>query len=210
MTKFLLKNPTVRDHAILLDIYDSPLWIPLMLQGITTYFPVQAATMSEYESDIILKFPLSSMLDFRGQIISIVTTTRIQIMMHVNAVSSSLFESYFVVDTTDDNNFSTYFESFVQISLTIPSRRAAVNHDKLAKHLGIHLDFAKAMVKCTTQHGVHAKANPGLSSRFWTNDCMLQYRHLHHPIFADTKFSNKYLHWNNKCVQIFALDFGWV
>ncbi len=53
--------------------------------------------------------------------------------MHMNAVSSSLFASYCAVDATDDDNFGTYLESFVQISLSITSRKACVSHDKLAK-----------------------------------------------------------------------------
>ncbi len=73
------------------------------------------------------------MLDFRGQLVSTVTMTMGQITMQVNAVCSSPFASYCVVDATDDNNFGIYLESFVQISLTSTSRRAAVNYDKLAK-----------------------------------------------------------------------------
>ena len=84
--KFLLKDPTVNDHAVVIpsDIDESSLLIPLMLQGVTSYFPVRAATLSEYESDVIPKFHLTAeapiwdpgsstfsvqeerMLDFRG------------------------------------------------------------------------------------------------------------------------------------------------
>ncbi len=77
------------------------------------------------------------MLDFRGHIVGTVTTTRGQIMMHENAVCNSLFAPYCVVDATDDDNFGIYLESFVQISLTSISRRAAVSHDELAKCWGI-------------------------------------------------------------------------
>ncbi len=73
------------------------------------------------------------MLDFRGQIVSTLTMTRGQLMMQVNAVASSPFGFYSVVNATDDSNFGTYLESFVQISLTSTSRRAAVSLDKLAK-----------------------------------------------------------------------------
>ncbi len=66
------------------DRDDLLLRISLMLQGVTSYFPVPAATLSEYESDIIQKFHLTAeapvwdpstssyssqedaMLDFRG------------------------------------------------------------------------------------------------------------------------------------------------
>ncbi len=86
MPKFLLKNPTVDDHAVIVpsNVDDSLLQISLMLQGITSHFPVQAATLSEFKSDVILKFHFTaealiwdpslssfslqedSMLDFRG------------------------------------------------------------------------------------------------------------------------------------------------
>ncbi len=39
---------------------------------------------------------------------------------------------------------------------------------------------------------------------------MLQYRHLCHPVFINTMFSNMYSHRNNKCAKVFASDFGWV
>ncbi len=44
--KFLLKNPTVNDYALIIPSYDDGmhLHIPLKLQGVTSYFPVQAAT----------------------------------------------------------------------------------------------------------------------------------------------------------------------
>ncbi len=59
--KLLLKNPMVNDHVIIIpsDIDDSTLLFPLMLQGVTSYFPVQAEMMSEYKSDIIPKFQLA-------------------------------------------------------------------------------------------------------------------------------------------------------
>ncbi len=40
--KFLLENPTMNDHMVIvpLDIDDLPLSFPLMLQGGTSYFPV--------------------------------------------------------------------------------------------------------------------------------------------------------------------------
>ncbi len=130
--------------------------------------------------------------------------------MHVNAVSNSLFASYCVIDANDYDNFGINLESFVQISLTSNNRRAAFNHDKLAKHWGISLDHAKDMVQFTTQCSVRTIANPALSRHFWTKDHMLRYRCLCHLVFNDTMFSNKYLYQSDECVQVCALDFGWV
>ncbi len=147
------------------------------------------------------------MLNFGGKIVSTVTTTIGQITMQVNAVCSSPFASYCVIDTTDGNNFGIYLESYVCISLTSTSRRTTVSHNKLAKGWGIHLDWAKAMVQHTTQHGVRTIANPALSQQFWKKDHMMQYRHLRHPVFTNTIFSNMYLHRNNKCARVFTSDF---
>ncbi len=77
------------------------------------------------------------MLNFWGQIISIVKKTRGQFDMYVNVLSSSSFESYHVIEATDDKNFGTYLKSFVQISLISTVMRAAVSHNKLAKHWGV-------------------------------------------------------------------------
>ncbi len=108
------------------------------------------------------------MFDFRGQTVSSDTMKRGQITMQVHSVCSSPFTSYCVIDVTDDNNFGIYLESFVQISLTSTSRRAAIGHDELAKRWGIHLGRAKATVQCNTQRGVRMIVNPDLSQHIWT------------------------------------------
>ncbi len=107
-----------------------------------------------------------AMFDFRGRIVSTVTTTSGQITMQVNAVCSSPSASYCVIAATDNNNFGIYLELFVQIFLTSTSRKAAVDHHRLSKHWGIQLDNAKATIQRTTQRGVHTIANPALSRRF--------------------------------------------
>ncbi len=48
-----------------------------------------------------------SMLDFRGQVVSTVITTRGQIILYLNAMFSSTFTSYCVIDFTDDENLGT-------------------------------------------------------------------------------------------------------
>ncbi len=132
MPKFLVKNPMVNDHTVIIlsNTDDSSLLIPLMLHGITSYFPVRAVTLSEYKSDVIPKFHLTAeaqmwdpslssyslqeecMLNFRGQIVSTVTSTRGQITMQVNATSSSLVTSYCVVDATENDNFGIHLDRF--------------------------------------------------------------------------------------------------
>ncbi len=69
----------------------------------TLYLNAEAQTQDPGLSSYSLQE--DSMLNFRGQIVSNVTTTRGQITMQVNAVCSSLAVSYSVVGATDDNNF---------------------------------------------------------------------------------------------------------
>ncbi len=69
----------------------------------------------------------------------------------MNAVSSSPFASYCVIDATDGMIFGTYLKSFVFISKTSAIKRAGVSHNELSKLLGIHPDHAKATIQSTTQ-----------------------------------------------------------
>ncbi len=89
--KFLVQNPMVNDYLVIIlsdDDIMSFFHIPLKLQGVTSYFPVRAATLFEYESDHVPKFHLTaeapdwdprsfsytlqedSTLKFRGRIVS--------------------------------------------------------------------------------------------------------------------------------------------
>ncbi len=59
--KFLLNNP-VHDCMVIIpsDFIDSYHLIPLKIQGVTSYYPTWAATLSEDKGDIILKFCLAA------------------------------------------------------------------------------------------------------------------------------------------------------
>ncbi len=98
-----------------------------------------------------------------GQIVSTVTTTRGQITMQMNAIASSLFAFYGVIDATDSNSFGTYLKSFAQISLTSTCRRPAISYVDLVTHWDIHPNCAMVTVQWTTQRGVNKIANPALS-----------------------------------------------
>ncbi len=230
MPKFFLKNPMVSDHAVIIlsVIDDSSLSILIMLQGATSYFPVWATTMSKCKSDVIPKFhpsaeapmwdPGSSsyslqedgMMDFKGCIVSTVTTTRGHITIHVNTVFSSPFSFYCVINATGDKIFDTYLDSFVCISLTSTSRMAAVSHDKLSKHWGIYQTMCKGWYTMHDPEGCMYDCKSCFVTILLTIDHLLQYRCMHHQIFTDMMVSNTYLHWNNKCAQVVVSDFGWV
>jgi hypothetical protein len=51
--------------------------------------------------------------------------------------------------------------------------------------------------------------NPKISCRFPTNDCMLRYLCMPHPVFGNTMFAGTESKNGNKCCQDFATNFGW-
>jgi hypothetical protein len=51
--------------------------------------------------------------------------------------------------------------------------------------------------------------NPTSSCRFPTNDCMLRYPRMPHPVFGNTMFAGTESKNGNKCCQVFATNFGW-
>jgi hypothetical protein len=59
-----------------------------------------------------------------------------------------------------------------------------------------------------TQQGVCTMLNPTLSCHFPTNDCMLHYPCMSHPVFGETMFDKTESKNGNKCCQVFATNFG--
>ncbi len=51
--------------------------------------------------------------------------------------------------------------------------------------------------------------NPTLSCHFPTNDCMLCYSCIPHPVFGNTMFAGTESKNGNKCCQVFSTNFGW-
>ena len=112
-------------------------------------------------------------------------------------------------DITNDFNFGTILESKVCVSAAntsndqsstfeasmtkrqpgktiLTSQRKMVDAPTLAKRLNIPLDRAKTTIIATTQRGIQHVTNPSIMRRFPTNDRMLKYNRLPHPLFTDT------------------------
>jgi hypothetical protein len=51
--------------------------------------------------------------------------------------------------------------------------------------------------------------NPTLSCHFLTNNCMLRYPRMPHPVFGNTMFAGTESKNGYKCCQVFATNFGW-
>ena len=66
------------------------------------------------------------------------------------------------------------------------TRKNQVDSTTLAKRWNIDHKKAMKTVKLTTQRSVRSTLHPSLSRRYPTNDQMLRYRRLPHPVFTDT------------------------
>ena len=91
----------------------------------------------------------------------------------------------------------------------LTSQRKMVDAPTLAKICNIPIDRAKNTVHVTTQRGVKHVANPSIMRRFPTNDRMLRYNRLPHPMFTDTLLSGTTSQRGHKFEQVFATSQGW-
>ena len=110
---------------------------------------------------------------------------------------------------TGDSNFGTILDSKVCVSAAnmsndqlskfeasmtrrqpgkaiLTSQRKMVDAPTLAKIWNIALDRANNTVLATTQRGVQHVKNPSIMRRLPTNDRMMSYNRLPHPMFTDT------------------------
>jgi hypothetical protein len=136
----------------------------------------------------------------------------------INALSSMTTDC---ADITDDENFGITLEQHMTVSIaaldttkTVPGwihskAGKPVDAETLAKCWLISANRAARTVDGTTQRGVRTMLNLTLSCRFPTNDCMLHYPHMPHPVFGDTMFAGTESKNGNKCCQVIANNFGW-
>ena len=69
-------------------------------------------------------------------------------------------------------------------------------------------DRAKNTVQKTTQCGIRMVMNLQISRKYPTNDRMLRYPCLHHPIYTDTMISGTVSKRGNKNAQVYVTYFG--
>ena len=84
-----------------------------------------------------------------------------------------------------------------------------VDAPTLAKRWNIPIDRAKNTVLATTQRGVRNVTTSSIMRRFLTNDRMMRYNRLPHPIFTDTLISGIASQHGHKFAQVFATSYGW-
>ncbi|KAL7530108.1 hypothetical protein ACHAXR_003313, partial [Thalassiosira sp. AJA248-18] len=237
LPKFLSANPNAQSHAIVIQDPDdraTTLTLPLSLRRVTSYLPTFAISREDWNSGDYPRLDLTSehlewdpnnttyeeqenaMTDHKGNIIGSNPSARGPNLV-INSISTSSVDA---ADFTDDDNFSSVLESNVRVALSELSTNSAtgilrsktgkqVDHKTLANRWGISTDRAKQTVMKTTQRGVRKCLNPTLSRRFPTNDRMLRYDRLHHPIFTDTLIAGTVSKRGNKYAQVYGTNFGW-
>ena len=104
--------------------------------------------------------------------------------------SGTILESKVFVSAvnTSINQFSKLEASMTNrqpVKTILTSQRKMVDAPTLAKRWYIPIDRAKNTVHVTTQRGVQHVANPSIMRRFPTNDRMLRYNRLPHPMFTE-------------------------
>ena len=84
-----------------------------------------------------------------------------------------------------------------------------VDAPTLAKRWKNPLDRAKNTVLATTQRGVRHVTNLSIMRRLPTNNRMMRYNRLPHPIFTDTLLAGTASQRGHKFAQVFATFYGW-
>ena len=91
----------------------------------------------------------------------------------------------------------------------LTSQRKMVDAPTLAKRWNIPLDRAKNTVLATTKRGVRHVTNTSIMRRFPTNERMMRYNRLPHPLFTDTLLAGTASQRRHKFVQVFATSYSW-
>jgi len=233
MTKFLAIKPTDQTHALTVPDPDDPLQtltLPLSLRGVTSLLHVRNVTADDFYNDEIPRIDLTSetltwdpsttayeeqengMTDHSGAIVRDAAVRRPDLV--VSALHSPTTD---LADILHDRNFHQVLLNNVHISSLDTSlnghirtrKTAPIDHLTLASRWMISPEKAKRTVQRTTQRGVRTCLNPTLARRFPTNDRMLRYKRLPHPVFTDTMFAGTASKQGNKCAQAYTTSFGW-
>ena len=153
--------------------------------------------------------------------------------MVINSITTSTYSD--AADVLDEGNFGNVLQRNVNISHVCSERLLGthkvyeiVNNERplrqgnidskrkkqvygatLAKRWRNDPRKAANTVGVTTQRGVRTCLCPTSSARYPTNDRMLRYRRLPHPVFSDTIESGVISKQGNRYAQAFCTHFGW-
>ena len=218
------------EDGLTVDNDDTTVIMPLRLQGVTSYLNVFKPRIEDWDSCCFPRLDFTSdnlswnpettlyqnqeeaMLDVRGDIVKFDDGDG-EFSLIINSLSTH--HATPSADITDDDNFGTVLINQVQVSSAHSNGKVrsqqgkAVDAQTLAKRWMIPLDRARNTILKTTQRGVRTVLHPNRSTRFPTNDRMLRYPRVPHPLFTDTLFAGTVSKRGNKCSQIFGTSFGW-
>ena len=229
--RFLDENLTDNTHAIILADPDDPsqtITLRLALRGVTSVLHVKNISNDEWLADNRKRLHLTSEsltwdpnttryeeqeATLTNDYGDLVTSACLQTFV-INSLSSITTD---LVDITDDDNFCLLLESLVMISSIDTSfagqlrtrKTSPIDHLTLAARWMISPAQAEQTIKNTTQRCVKTCSNPTLARRFPTNDRMLRYKRLPHPVFSDTLIAGTTSKQGNKVAQVYATSFGW-
>jgi hypothetical protein len=228
--KHMVLNPTNDHHCIMVNEAagrSTTLCIPLLLHGITSYFPTRKPTREEYEqSDLDVRIDMTyespewdpsderyakaeaSMINNDGSLRNEGSNRDREVNMTMISAITSCHERQC------NSEFALAMKNNVRISLvkSVNSRKGllAIGPTLLAKRWKIKLDAAKRTLRATTHSIVRTTLHPTLSRRFRTNDRQLRYRRIPHEVYTDTmKASTVSWFRQNKYAQVFCTRFGW-
>ena len=114
-----------------------------------------------------------------------------------------------ISQTPKDANVAEIQNSATRYGMIQSNKRKQVDGNNLDRRREIPSDKACATVKNTTQQGVRSNFHPTTSRRFPTNDRMLRYRRMPHPVFSDTLQSSCVYAVGMKYGQAYCTSFGW-
>ncbi len=89
------------------------------------------------------------------------------------------------------------------------SSKAPIDFRTLATRWMISPQQAQKTITVTTHRCVCECLNPNIARRFPTNDRMLRYKRLPHPVFSNTMFAKTAAAGGNNCAQVYTTSFGW-
>ena len=206
--KFLLHQPSEKDHAIVAE----NLLIPLELGGVTSFFPARKPTLKEYERCKKIEFTSP---DPEWKPHDVQYSEEEMTYIHSDGTLRDRVRSIAEQQSHDEERFVSLVQSSVllepeegELSAVI-SVPVSMKANKLSRLWGIGLQTAKKTIQVTTQKGIKSVAFPNVERRWPTGDRPLRYRRLHHKVFHDTLKSNIVLLRVNKCSEMYATDFGW-
>jgi hypothetical protein len=231
--KFLAIKPTDQTHALTVPNPDDPLQtltLPLSLRGVTSLLHVRNVTADDFYNDNISRIDLTletltwdpstilyeeqenGMTNHSGAIVRDAAVRGPDLV--ISALHSLTTD---LADILHDSNFHQVLLSHVHISSMDTSlnghirtrKTAPIDHMTLTSRWMISSEKTKQTDQRTTQHGVRTCLNPMLAQQFPTNNWMLCYKRLPHPVFTDTMFAGTASKQGNKCAQAYATSFGW-